>query len=170
MTTAPISTDVDSTVDISAFVIDTVVSRVDIATGIIGALKGEIAIALNDHPPWLVERVHVFALPYLPFVKVPAGKKKLQDIGGNPNRIVYAVNGALERPEELADKFQAFYRAVEAELRSGGHAPVEERARIDGQDTSGPEESETGEEADDAQIREVLETVEATLCTLLYDR
>ena len=139
-------------------------------SGLRGHLKGEIAIALSDHPPWVVERVHAFPLPYLPFVKVPAGKKKQQDIGGNLNWIVYAVNGALDKPEELVDKFQAFYRAVEAELRNGGHAPAEERVRIDGQDTSSPEEVESEEEADDAQIREVLETIEATLCMLLYDR
>ena len=151
-TTTTTITEVDSTIDISALVIDTVLSRTDIAARTISALKGEIAIALNDHPPWIVERVHTFALPYFPFVKLPAGKKKLQDIGGNPNRVVYAVNPALPKPDELADKFQAFYRAVEGELRNGGH------------------EGATDPEPDEARIRDVLETIEATLCTLLYDR
>ncbi|KAF8141862.1 hypothetical protein EV363DRAFT_35915 [Boletus edulis] len=166
------ATDVDSTIDISAFVIDTVLSRTEIATGIIGALKGEIAIALNDQPPWIVERVHTFALPYFPFVKLPAGKKKLQDIGGNPNRVVYAVNAALDKPEEYADKFQAFYRAVEAELRNTGRVRAEEGTHVDGLDTSGLQdaEPEREEQVDEAQIRDVLETIEATLCTLLYDR
>jgi hypothetical protein len=143
----PTTTD-DPTIDIAALVIDTALSRADIATRIISALKCEIAVALNDHPPWIVERVHAFALPYFPFVKVPAGKKKLQDIGGNPNRVAYAVNAALHKPEELADAFQAFYRAVEGELRNV-HAE--------------------GDQAE-AQIRDVLETIEATLCSLLYDR
>lgn len=157
--TAP-PTDTDATIDIPALVIDTVLSRADIATAILGALKGEMVVALNDQPPWLVERVHAFSLPYLPFVKVPVGKKKLQDIGGNPNRIVYAVNGVLDKPDELADRFQAFYRAVEVELREGDHV------REDGVE---PDE-EKEDEGDEARIRDVLETIESTLCTLLYDR
>ena len=148
----PPTTDVEATIDIAALVIDTALSKTDIATRIITALKSEIAVALNDHPPWIVERVHTFALPYFPFVKVPAGKKKLQDIGGNPNRVAYAVNAALHKPDELADKFQAFYRAVEGELRNGG------------------QEGDLQEPPDEARIRDVLETIEATLCTLLYDR
>ncbi|KAG9312788.1 hypothetical protein JVU11DRAFT_6202 [Chiua virens] len=170
--TVPPSTDADVTIDISALVIDTVLSRADIATGIINALKGEIAIALNDQPPWLVERVHTFSLPYFPFAKVPAGKKKLQDIGGNPNRIVYAVNATLDKPEELADKFQAFYRAVEAELREGGHQRVQ-GTREDGADMSRSQDSEPDgemEEVNEVHIRDILETIESTLCTLLYDR
>ncbi|KAH0836503.1 hypothetical protein J3R83DRAFT_8141 [Lanmaoa asiatica] len=173
-TTVPPSTDVDHVIDISTFVIDAVLFRTDIATGMISALKGEIAIALNDHPPWIVERVHTFALPCFPFVKVPAGKKKLQDIGGNPNRVVYAINGALDKPEELADKFQAFYRAVESELRNGGHVRVKEETRGDGPDTSDLQNQELNrekdDEADQVRIRGVLETIESTLCTLLYDR
>lgn len=105
---------------------------------------------------------------------MPAGKKKLQDIGGNPNRIVYAVNGALDKPEELADKFQAFYRVVEAELRNEGHVRVEEGTREDGVDTGGLQDlapvGEKEAKADEVRIRDVLETIESTLCTLLYDR
>ena len=69
----------------------------------------------------------------------------------------------LDKPEDLADKFQAFYRAVEAELRNGSHVPVEE-------DTSGPQDPGPVGEKEEARIRDVLETIEATLCTLLYDR
>jgi len=165
-TTVPTSIDVDTTIDISALIIDIVLSRTDIATAINSALKAEIAVALNDHPPWVVERVHTFAIPFLPFVRVPAGKKKLQDIGGNPNRVVYAVNAALDKPEELADKFQAFYKAVEGELRNG-HA---EEGRLDSSAVQDSVPVGGRQEADEARIRDALETIEATLCTLLYDR
>lgn len=84
---------------------------------------------------------------------------------------MYAVNGALDEPEELADKFQAFYRAVEGELRNGDHGRVDEGGAVG---TNGPRDSEpvreTEEEVDETRIRDVLETIEATLCTLLYDR
>ncbi|KAI9573913.1 hypothetical protein HD554DRAFT_2166739 [Boletus coccyginus] len=168
-TTVPTTTDVDTTIDISALIIDTVLSRTDIATAINSALKAEIAVALNDHPPWIVERVHTFVIPFLPFVRVPAGKKKLQDIGGNPNRVVYAVNPAPDKPEELADKFQAFYRAVEGELRNA-HVRVEEGGRLDSSAVQDARPVGEMEEADEARIRDVLETIEATLSTLLYDR
>lgn len=84
---------------------------------------------------------------------------------------MYAVNAALDKPEDLANKFQAFYRVMESELRDRGHVQVEER---DGLDTSGLQDpepvGEKEEEANETRIRDVLETIESTLCTLLYDR
>ncbi|KAG6370315.1 TCP-1/cpn60 chaperonin family-domain-containing protein [Boletus reticuloceps] len=135
-TTATTSADIDSTIDISAIVIDTDISRSEIATGIISALKGEITIALNDQPPW--DR-----------------RTRTHDISGNPNRIVYAVNGALDQPDELADKFQVFYRTVESELRNGGHAQAD-----------GPDVEPAPVQVDEAQIRDILETIEATSSAL----
>lgn len=41
--------------------------------------------------------IHTFAFP---FVKA--------FVSGNSDRVVYAVNGALGKPEDLADKFQVF--------------------------------------------------------------
>lgn len=84
---------------------------------------------------------------------------------------MYAVNGALDEPEELGDKFQSFYRAMERELRDGHHVRVEEG---NGVDASGLRDSEpvleNKLEADEARIRDVLETIESTLCASLYDR
>ena len=91
----------------------------------------------------------------------------MQDIGGNPNRIAYAVHGALREPDELTDKFQAFYRAAESGLSRGDHGHVEDDG-VDPGDADPAGEKE--EEADEARIRNVLETIESTLCTYLNDR
>jgi len=74
----------------------------------------------------------------------------------------------------LANKFQASYRAVEGELRNTGRVQAEEGMYVDGLDTSGLQDTEPvpkrEEQVDEAQIYDVLETIEATLCTLLYGR
>ena len=80
---------------------------------------------------------------------------------------MYAVNGTLGKPDELTDKFQAFYRAVEGELSHRDHGHVEGDG-VDSGDADPAGEKE--EEGDEARIRNVLETIESTLCTLLYDR
>ncbi|KIJ65294.1 hypothetical protein HYDPIDRAFT_28009 [Hydnomerulius pinastri MD-312] len=168
---APASTETEHTIEISAFSIGAAISRRDVSREIVGALKAEIAVSLNDQPPWVVERVQSFALPFFPFVKAPAGKKKLHDIGGSPNRITYAVNAAQDAPDDLSEKFQDFYSALEAELRnSGGTAAEKSKEDLDVDNARGNERREEEKEENDARIRDVLETVENTVCTLFYDR
>ncbi|KAF8835944.1 hypothetical protein BDN67DRAFT_974743 [Paxillus ammoniavirescens] len=170
-TTAPSSTDVEHVIEVSAFSIGTSISRKDVSKGIVSALKAEIAVALNDQPPWIVERVQSFALPLFPFIKAPAGKKKLHDIGGSPNRILYAINTTQDKPEELADKFQDFYHAIEAELRNGDKPSVEKsREDTDASDLQDDGRVEEEKEGQHVRIRDVLEIIETTLCTLFYDR
>ena len=107
-------------------------------------------------------------------------KKKLQDlVGGGGGG--YVVNDATGGAEMLEEMMQSFYGVVEAELRREVHrgATAEQG---DGPERPGREEDkgnegEKGSAArveeqaeEEARIRDVLETVEATLCSLLYDR
>ncbi|KAI5986021.1 hypothetical protein EDC04DRAFT_3149602 [Pisolithus marmoratus] len=169
---------IGSSQQVSAFTIGAAISRQDVATEIIAALNGEIAMLLNDQPPWVVERVQTFASPLLPFVRAPpGGKKKLQDLVGSPGRIKYVVNHAqLETPEELSHKFQEFYSTMAAELhREGRSARREENQEgisSDHEDKleQGAEDNEKEMEERESKIRDILETIEAILGSLLYDR
>ncbi|KAG6331280.1 hypothetical protein ID866_7808, partial [Astraeus odoratus] len=173
-------------IDISAFTIGAPISRQDVAAEIVAALTSEIAVSLGDQPPWVVERVQAFAAPLLPFVRGPhhppggKKKKKLQDLVGSPGAARYVINvGGVHAstPEELSGKFQEFYALVEAELRKdaqgAGRGDDLKDRRGAGHDTGGDQqESETEKHREDreADVRAVLETIEATLCDLLYDR
>ncbi|KAI6009657.1 hypothetical protein EDC04DRAFT_3146223 [Pisolithus marmoratus] len=176
--TSTTTTDADSPLEVSAFTIGAAISRQDVATEIIAALNGEIAMSLNDQPPWVVDRVQTFASPLLPFVRAPpGGKKKLQDLVGSPGRIKYVVNHPqLETPEELSHKFQEFYSTMAEELhREGRSARREEHQEGISSDHEDKleqvvEDNEKEMEERESKIRDILETIEATLGSLLYDR
>ncbi|KAI6014134.1 hypothetical protein BKA83DRAFT_4354691 [Pisolithus microcarpus] len=171
------TTDSDPPLEVSAFTIGAAISHQDVATEIIAALNGEIAMSLNDQPPWVVDRVQTFASPLLPFVRAPSGgKKKLQDLVGSPGRIKYVVNHTHPgTPEELSHKFQEFYSAMTAELHKERlSTECEERKESISSEHGDKLEQADGNEKEmeerEIRIRDVLETVEATLCSLLYDR
>ncbi|KAF9244216.1 hypothetical protein BU15DRAFT_86138 [Melanogaster broomeanus] len=165
----PSSADVEHIIEVSAFSIATSISRKDVSEEIVSALKAEIAVALNDQSPWVMERVQSFALPLFPFVTAPAAKKKLHDIGGSSNKSMYAINNMQDEPEELSEKFQDFYRAFEAELRNGAQAFAGETRDDAGSHSHGNERVEEKEHCD-VRIRDILETIETILCTIFYDR
>jgi len=126
---------------------------------ILTAMKSELTLTLENSgvPETVIERVQSFASPLLPFVKAPAGKKKLHDIGASPSRRgswMVNVDAGNDRPEELAEKFQGFY----TELAS--HVRIEIEKQND----------EALEEEIEANVKNVMEAVERTLCTLFYDR
>ncbi|OJA12648.1 hypothetical protein AZE42_07958 [Rhizopogon vesiculosus] len=144
---------------ISAFSISRAIYRNDVIRDILATMKSELTSTLETSgvPATVIERVQSFASPLLPFVKAPAGKKKLHDIGASPSRQgTWVVNpdAGNDRPEELAEKFQEFY----AELAS--HVRVE----IEQQNSEAPEEEH------ETKVKEVIEAAERTLCTLFYDR
>ncbi|KAG1730216.1 hypothetical protein EDB19DRAFT_2011974 [Suillus lakei] len=74
------------------------------AFNVLAALKSELTSTLETAgvPAMIVERVQSFASPLLPFIRGPAGKKKLHDIGASP---------------KLAGRFQEFYLELEGEVR-----------------------------------------------------
>ncbi|KAG1767533.1 hypothetical protein EDD22DRAFT_875284 [Suillus occidentalis] len=149
----------DHPILISAFSISRAVYRHDVMRDVLAALKSELTSTLEmaSVPAMIIERVQSFASPLLPFVRGPAGKKKLHDIGASPSKHgTWAVNldAGKDRPEELAEKFQEFYLELEGEVR----VEIEK------------EKGEASEEEHESRAKEVVELVEGTLSTLFYDR
>lgn len=149
----------DHPILISAFSISRAVYRHDVMRDVLAALKSELTSSLETAgvPAMIIERVQSFASPLLPFVRGPAGKKKLHDIGASPSRHgTWAVNldAGKSRAEELAEKFQEFYLELEREVR----IEVEK------------EKGEVSEEEQESRVKELVEVVEGTLSTLFYDR
>lgn len=97
----------------------------------------------------------------------------MQDLVGSAGG-GYVVNDVIGGAEELAEKMQEFYGVIEAELRRGvqrGAGVSAEQGDVPGQKVEEDEKEDAhAEEEEEARIRDVLETVEATLCSLLYDR
>jgi len=123
------------------------------------AIKSELTSALEtlDVPATVIERVQSFVSPLLPFVKATAGKKKLHDIGTSPNRQgTWAVNidAGNHSPGELAEKFQEFY------IELVGHVQIELEKQ----------NGEILEEERESKVKDVVEAVEKTICTMFYDR
>ncbi|KAG2052918.1 hypothetical protein BDR06DRAFT_989903 [Suillus hirtellus] len=149
----------DHPILISAFSISRAVYRQDVMRDVLAALKSELTSTLETAgvPAMIIERVQSFASPLLPFVRGPAGKKKLHDIGASPSKHgTWAVNldAGKDRSEELAEKFQEFY----LELEGGVRTEIEK------------EKGEASEEEKESRVKELVEVVEGALSTLFYDR
>jgi hypothetical protein len=158
-TQAPLSPAEDHPTFISAFSISRAIYRHDVMRDVLGALKSELTLTLESSgvPATVIERVQSFASPLLPFVKAPAGKKKLHDIGASPSRQgtwVVNADAGNDRPEEMSEKFQEFY----VELANHTRTEFEEQ------------HGEALEEEKETKVNEVIQAVESTLCTLFYDR
>ncbi|KAG1730214.1 hypothetical protein EDB19DRAFT_1741313 [Suillus lakei] len=149
----------DHPILISAFSISRAVHRHDVMRDVPAALKSELTSTLETAgvPAMIIERVQSFASPLLPFIRGPAGKKELHDIGASPSKHgTWAVNvdAGKDRPEELAGRFQEFYLELEGEVQ----IEIEK------------ENGEASEEEQESRVKEVVELVEGTLSTLFYDR
>ncbi|KAG1817291.1 uncharacterized protein BJ212DRAFT_1480525 [Suillus subaureus] len=149
----------DHPILISAFSISRAVYRYEVMRDVLAALKSELTSSLETAgvPAMIIERVQSFASPLLPFVRGPAGKKKLHDIGASPSKHgTWAVNldAGKDRPEELSKKFQEFYLELEGEVR----IEIEK------------EKGEASGEEQESRVKDLVEVVEGTLSTLFYDR
>jgi len=99
----------------------------------------------------------------------------MQDLVGSAGGGGYVVNDVIGGAEELAEKMQEFYGVVDTELRREVHRGAGDSAEqgdVSGQKVEEDEKEDTyvEEEEEEARIRDVLETVEAALCSLFYDR
>ncbi|KAG2151332.1 hypothetical protein DEU56DRAFT_908189 [Suillus clintonianus] len=76
------------------------------------ALKSELTSTLEtaDVPAMIIDRVQSFACPLLPFVRGPAGKKKLHDIGTSPSKHV-SSNIAMSASKLLCQSIQNLWFA-----------------------------------------------------------
>ena len=122
---------------------------------------------MSGLPSWVVDRTQSFALPLHPLTKEPKTSK-----GGNGSAVldtlksVYVVPEDEIPPEELSSQFQAFYDALEDDLRISGSPSTLLRR----DDRHNGEEREREKEEQDAKVRESLERVERALCSVFYDR
>ncbi|EGN91890.1 hypothetical protein SERLA73DRAFT_118025 [Serpula lacrymans var. lacrymans S7.3] len=163
----PTQSEPELVVELSAFSIDrSIVSR-DVRRDIVDALSSEMHEAFMGLPTWVVDRVQSFTTFLHPLVK--ASKKTLQDIGSSPAKMPYIINPLTESPEEISEKLQEFYSTLEQDLWTGQTS----LRRKEGPSVEFGDDKERQDKfkaEDDLRIREILELVECTICTLFYDR
>lgn len=109
-------------------------------------------------PSWVAERALVFMSPYLPVMKSKkTGSYSVQE-DANCNKPV----------SELSDAFQGFYEELEEEIRNVRGNP---RRQEDGsQAQSAKETGEKEKNINEVKLREIMDSVEKVLCTVLSDR
>ncbi|THH32050.1 hypothetical protein EUX98_g2138 [Antrodiella citrinella] len=181
---------------VPAFTLNTRIIRRDVAKGVLKAIHTEIKRDLDHAPSWVSERLEEFAAKceLLPFVKNKP-KNSLKLVAGSGAGDVVAQAGysvpkeisGEDGVEELGRRCQEFYLDLEEELarrkwRVGkflGHSPhVNGAVSVESASaSSGDEKEKDGDDGDDQvedekekRIREMLENVERTLCSMFYDR
>ncbi|KAF7329907.1 VPS9 domain-containing protein [Mycena kentingensis (nom. inval.)] len=152
----------DQPLDVPAFTIARRIVRRDVARSVDRALRSELHAACSTGPPWLAERVDAFVAPWYPFSRV---KRTGGGGGGEKGSYSLVVGDPLAGmlPDEIGEMVQGFYAKLEDDLRNGGRRKPSE-ASHDG------ETSEKEQEEKEAWIRDVLGSVERTICVLFFDR
>lgn len=188
----------DHVLGVPAFTITKRIIRKDLAKSLLRALHAEIRKDLTHAPSWVADRIDDFVAKngLLPFVKAKSKGSKLV-VDGNAVSIVsggYLVSTGVvseDGMEGLGRLFQEFYLDLEEELerrkwkhssvKSHGHhtngSPIvsSENTSSDEKAMDSPEEKEKdGEDSEggekEKKIREILDVVERTICSLFYDR
>ena len=146
-------------------------------------------------PAWVVDRVHEFTAQWYPLVKdtdpvlVPAPGKKVIGMGsggkGKEEGYDLIVNRVMEMPEIVSARLQDLYLGLEQDVRIrglsfwrvGSGEGCEENDSEQGKEESMEEGSEDEDERrvrdkidNEARIKEVMDVVERTICSLFYDR
>ena len=155
------------------------------------ALRGEVQDSLTGVPlpPWVIDCVHQFtaqwypvkniepALGFEPGKQTGAGSADKGLGGGGSDTCV--INPVAEKPEDVAVRMQDFYLGLEQDVRIRGPSfweAGEGHEKEGGVDEQG--ENEKNEDAkrvreklnSETRIKEVMEVVERTICSLFYDR
>lgn len=183
------------TISVYAYAISTSISRPAVAKQISKALKAEINEALVPVAPgWVAERTIEFTSEFFPFIK-PSGK----GAGASKSMTLVAGKGASkgkdeaavtagkyvinegsfgETMENLSERFQDFYSALEGDLRTSisslfppSHEKdgSDEKQDINVNETEKEKRERKSDESED-KLRGVMEVVERVICELLYDR
>jgi hypothetical protein len=105
-------------------------------------------------PSWVGEHVFEFAEELYPLVKSPTQKT-------GPDSTQYVVNTLQETPAAASQRFQDFYTELEQLLRIEESPPNHEQG-----EEHDPREAAMSED----KVREIVELVEAALCSVFYDR
>lgn len=152
-------------IDVAAFTVDRRIVFKDVSKGLIKALRAEEKELLASVPTWVSERAQGFMAGLHPLLKAPRGSPQSQ--GSHLMNPAYVVNPLDDAAEDISRDFQDFYAALEDDLHTGG-SPVVKRGHENGEEEK--EKKAKGRVDSEARIREILEVVERTVCSLLYDR
>jgi hypothetical protein len=157
--------DTEPVVEISVFTIDQRIIGQNVARGIVEGIKREIEESLTDLPLWAVERVHEFTQDLYPAVNAP---KKAPTTAETDSW--YIVNTFQETPEAASQRFQNFYALLEQDLRLEWAPSQSRHSETDSNSEFDQERRMQEKMASEIKIRDILETVERTVCSLFYDR
>ncbi|KAF8074643.1 hypothetical protein FPV67DRAFT_1665396 [Lyophyllum atratum] len=184
----PMHTQSEPIVDVSAFTISRKIVRKDVGKEMNKALRREVKDALEAGPglpPWVAERVHEFTAEWYPFVKEKSTSpsssvllgRGVREKTAKEGRGPYVVTWVEEGPESTAGRMQDFYLALEQELRVWegsflGRMRKENEHAEEGEKTEGLKDEQRVKEKIDneTKIKQVIDVVEQTVCSLFYDR
>jgi hypothetical protein len=159
-------------VEVSAFTINKKIIRKDVAKDMNKLLRKEVKeLLLVSAPSWVVERVHEFTADWYPFVKDKDKDKDKNSAAATTGG--YRVAWIGETPEKTAERVQDFYLALEQDLRVLGFGNGGKGKHIDDYDPYGYENDEKRVQekmVSESKIKDVMEVVERTVCSLFYDR
>lgn len=158
----------ENAIDVAAFTIDRRIVFKNVGKALTKALRAETKDQLAGVPPWVTERVQAFMACLYPVLKAPRGSPQSQ--GSHLMSPAYVVNPLEDAVENVARDFQDFYATLEEDLRAGGSPVVGRRSHENGDDEKEKERKMRGRVDSEAKIREIMETVERVVCSLLYDR
>jgi hypothetical protein len=109
-------------------------------------------------PNWAVERLFSFMSPFLPVMKSKkTGSYSIQE-----------ASNCSKPASELSDAFQDFYEELEQEILNVKGTPRRQEDVFQSQ--TGNEGGEREKKFNDVKVREIMESVEKVLCTVLSDR
>jgi hypothetical protein len=159
-------------IEVPAFIIDRKVVLRDVGKHLTKALRAEIKDLLSaaSVPTAVADRVQGLIAIYQPVLKMTkrSGQPNQSSSLMNP---AYEINPRVEDAEDIAQAFQEFYDIIEEELYATGSPNLLTRIRPEGSsDEKERERKAKNQELNEVRIKDILEVIERTVCTLLYDR
>jgi hypothetical protein len=159
-------------ISVPAFILDRRVSLKDVGKQLTKALRAEAkdALAGAGVPSAVMDRTLALLDTWQPLLKVP--KKDSGSGGGSLMSPNYAVNPVTEDADVIEDALQDFYGALEEDLHatSSPTSATLHKRRSDADDEKERDRAARKQVDQEARIKDTLEAVERTICTLLYDR
>ena len=176
--------------EVPAFTIDRKIIHKDISKEMNNALKAEMKAALlaAPVPGWVADRTIEFTVDWFPFSTAATTAPHLDKKNSKDRGKVYEVNPVEEVSEDAAERLQDFYFELEQDMRA--HTPfrpkhsipvskegstkhadrVEKEPESDADHEKDRERREHEKLDSEAKIRDIMEAVERTVCSLFYDR
>jgi len=179
--------------EVPAFTIDRKIIHKGVSKEMNKALKAEMKAALlaAPVPGWVADRTIEFTVDWFPFTIAATTAPHLDKKNSKDKGKVYEVNPVEEGSEDAAERLQDFYFELEQDMRA--HTPfrpkhsipvsregsmkhadreqvVEKEPESDAENVKEREMKEHEKLDSDAKIRDIMEAVERTVCSLFYDR